>query len=321
MAFKDRNLLVGHEYLDLASGPPLSEHRTSPRSKRSQMLDAIQKEDRTKLSGQHMPKLDFAAGARATGSLIKDTPNGVKESRSPVKQSSVHTKQSASPDVKAGKRQHPADLPHLNLDGARASGVPSMVYASPGPKTPALTGRRPPISADIPSDVAKMSVDEVLAAIEHFDLSRSAPSQMSLETEEIYIKKALALRKELQSLVATGKLISLRHLAVSPGSVKQVVVFMTPNGSTRPHISTKAKRADSRMFIKLVDFDRSKMSAASSTDLPIRDLIIRSLCVRSDLEVQQSNINFGTCERGEVKSKTIVIQVSAICRTSHRPLR
>jgi hypothetical protein len=40
--------------------------------------------------------------------------------------------------------------------------------------------------------------------------------------------------------------------------------------------------------------------------------VIRSSCVRSVLEVQQSSINFGGCEKGEVRSKTIVIEVGVI---------
>ncbi len=182
-------------------------------------------------------------------------------------------------------------------------------------KSPALTGKRAEPKAEMfsASDVSKLSVDELLVAFEQQDEKKAAITHSTLEEEERFVRRTISLRKELQNLVSCGKLVPVCNLSVPPQSSRQLVVLMTPNGSTRPHISNRAKRADSRIFIKLAEFDRSLLTSSPKdelTDLPVRDLIIRSSCVRSVLEVQQSSINFGGCEKGEVKSKTIVVHVS-----------
>ena len=252
--FKDRYLLEKHEYLDIAAGPPVAAHRASPRSKRTALLDAIELEDKTKLSGQHA-KIDFAAGAK--GMLGKK-----KRIFDPVK----------SPALTA-KRVEPKEVPH--------------------------------------TDVSKMTVDELVLAMEHQDARKASITHSTIEDEEQYVRQSMALRKELAASITTGKLVPARALPVNPRSMRQLVVIMTPNGSTRPHVSTKAKRADSRLFIKLASFDRSML--ATTDELPVRDLVIRSWCVRSVLEVQQTSINFGGCDKGEAKSKTIVIQNKSDC--------
>jgi hypothetical protein len=181
-------------------------------------------------------------------------------------------------------------------------------------KSPALTAKKAESKLEMSNttEINKMTVDDLLLAIEQHDLRRASITHSTLEEEEAFVRRSISLRKELANLTASGKLVSARNISIPPGSDRQLIVVMTPNGSTRPHITTRAKRADSRVYIKLLDFDRSKLSNANTdlADLPVRDLIIRSSCVRSVLEVQQSSINFGTCEKGEVKSKTIVIHVS-----------
>jgi hypothetical protein len=301
VVFKDRNLLENHEYLDLAAGPPISAHRTSPRSKKSQLLDSIEFEDKSKLSGQHpkIPNLDFAASAKATGLLKKEAkPKKAKQPQSP----STPTK----PD---------SIIP--SSFGAIAKILLPDHSSNEVVKSPALTAKRDPkVEVSHTTEINKMTADDLLLAIEQHDLRRASITHSTLEEEEAFVRRSISLRKELASLTASGKLVSARNISIPPGSDRQLIVVMTPNGSTRPHITTRAKRADSRVYIKLLDFDRTKLSNANTdlADLPVRDLIIRSSCVRSVLEVQQSSINFGTCEKGEVKSKTIVIHVGGHTR-------
>ena len=308
MVFKDRNLLESHEYLDLAAGPPVSAHRTSPRSKKFQLLDSIEFEDKSKLSGQHpkVPKLDFAAGAKATGLHRKEKEGKTKKSKSPLQSYPPVTPTKADRD------------PSIGTSTAVTStfGAIARILLPDGDtvKSPALTAKRAEAKSEVSqsTDVNKMTVEDLLVAIEQHDSSRASSTHSTLEEEEQYVRRSILLRKELASLTTSGKLVSAQNISVPPGASRQLIVVMTPNGSTRPHITTRAKRADSRIYIKLLDFDRSKLSNANTdlADLPVRDLIIRSSCVRSVLEVQQRSINFGTCEKGEVKSKTIVIHVS-----------
>ncbi|OCF40504.1 hypothetical protein I317_05674 [Kwoniella heveanensis CBS 569] len=365
VVFKDRALLEPHEYLDLAAGPPVCVHR-SPRAKRFALLDTIEQEDKNKLSGRHekVPKLDFAAGAKATGSTGKE---GKKKGKHPHHQGHSHApSQIQSPSqadsgsqstvtspkaITVPSTNQPSPLPSihsplqsaqngvsrsgpemkLNLATLASEVMQRIIPETGGRKSPALSAKRPALpkpaaDATLPStDPSKLSVDELLLAIEAHETKKSGITHTSLDEEEAFVRRTIALRKELQNAITAGKLIPARTVCVEQRKTRGVVVVMTPNGSIRPHISTRAKRADSRIFIKLVEFDRSLLSesgrgAAMSTsaekpttpflennELPIRDLIIRSSCVRSVLEVQQSSINFGACDKGEVKEKTIVI--------------
>ena len=299
-----------HEYLDLASGPPMAAHRSSPRSKRTTLLDSIALEDRSKLSGQHpkVPALDFAASAKATGLLKKDAK--IKKTKSPGNEL-VNGVTSTVVD--------PRSPPRLTASSAIQQIVKGLSPNSQD-KLPALTGRRaePKIDVSPAIEVSKMSVDELLHALELQDSQRASMTHSTLEEEEQFVRRHVALRKELSNFISTGKLVPARSVSIQARSTRRLIAIMTPNGSTRPHITTKPKRSDSRIFIRLVDFDRSLLSHSSGsstdlTELPVRDLVLRSSCVRSVLEVQQSSINFGQCEKGEAKSKTIVIQNKSDC--------
>lgn len=302
--FKDRSLLDEHEHLDLAAGPPIAAHRTSPRSKKSALLDSIESEDKAKLSGQRIPKLDFAASAKATGLVSKENKTKKKQVLPPP-----------SPKFPT-VQEKPEGMVLPNIASMISSAFNGSRPSTPdGGKSPALTGKRAEPKTEMFSagDISKMTVDELLVAIEQNDRKRgTAGSSWTLEEEETFVRRTISLRKELSNLISSGRLVPARLLSIPPKSSKQLIVIMTPNGSIRPHISTRPKRADSRLFIRLNEFDRSFLSANPMGDqeLPVRDLIMRSNCVRSVLEVQQTSINMGNCEKGEVKSKTIVIQVS-----------
>jgi hypothetical protein len=273
-------------------------------------LDSIEFEDKSKLSGQHpkVPKLDFAAGAKATGLHRKEKEGKMRKSKSPL--------QTQTPTTPTKADRDPSTI--LTSTAITSTfGAIARVLLPDGDtaKSPALTAKRAESKTDVSqsTDVNKMTVEDLLVAIEQHDSSRASSTHSTLEEEEQYVRRSISLRKEMASLTASDKLVSAQNISVPPGASRQLIVVMTPNGSTRPHITTRAKRADSRIYIKLLDFDRSKLSNANTdlADLPVRDLIIRSSCVRSVLEVQQRSINFGTCEKGEVKSKTIVIHVSS----------
>lgn len=313
--YKDRSLLEDHEYLDLAAGPPVAAHRSSPRSKRTLLLDTIELEDKSKLSGQHpkVPKLDFAAGAKATGLFSKDVKVKKAKPSSALASPKVNPPTTPTKPVQAiPSRSNDEPPPSL---ASVMSVMANLDSASGTTKSPALTAKRiEPKDVATGGDVSKMTVDELLVAIEQQDSQRSSITHSTLDAEEAYVRRHMSLRKELSNLVSTNQLLPARNLSVPPRASCKLIVIMTPNGSTRPHISTKAKRADSRIFIKLVDFDKALLSSAAGAssdlgDLPVRDLVIRSNCVRSVLEVGQTSINFGSCEKGQVKSKTIVVQV------------
>lgn len=317
--FKDRSLLDDQDYLDLATGPPTS-HKTAPQhSKRDQKLENISYEDKTKLAGKHprVPDIDFAALAKSNGLLSKD----VKTKKS---KSTAGSKRDPSTPTKSSRSERTEKKPTTPPSPSHPTGASALkqsLLKSQGPKSPALTGKRQEPKGD-PSgtDVANLTADELILALEQHDAKRAQTSvnHFTPEEEEHYVKRLIALRKELQNAVQAGKFVPARTLTVPPGSSRQLIVVLTPNGSTRPHITTRAKRAESRIFIKLVDYDKTMLNAVVGdshdvNELPVRDLVIRSSCVRSVLEVQQSSINFGTCERGDTKSRTIVIHNKSDC--------
>ncbi|WRT68197.1 uncharacterized protein IL334_005172 [Kwoniella shivajii] len=367
VVFKDRALLEPHEYLDLACGPPVCAHR-SPRTKRFALLDSIESEDNTKLSGKNdkLLKLDFAAVAKAAGLVGKEAKTKKKHphhhnnhhqhhetmiaasempSALQSPNQSGETSQLTSPKPMTAPFTHepsPVLIPpasqkpemKLNLATLASQVMQRIIPETGGRKSPALTAKRPldlkmtENSSAAPTDPSKMSVDELLLTIEQHDSLRSSIIHSTLEEEETFVRRTIALRKELHNVISSGKLVPARTVKVDSKQAKGIIVVMTPNGSTRPHVGVRAKRADSRVFIKLVEFDRSLLSNAGrsssllpehngiddnalidkiTAELPIRDLIIRSSCVRSVLEVQQTSINFGGCDKGEVREKTIVI--------------
>lgn len=308
VTFKDRSLLDDAEYLDLASGPPTAAHRQFPGSKRAHLLDTIAHEDKSVLSGRHPKavKLDFAASAKSNGLVSKDKPKKTKANSAPKREPVTPTKV-----ITTGSSETTPASPVLRTPGLKQP---------TDSKSPALTGRRADLKSDpaAVADVTKLSPDELLVAIEQHEAKRSASANFGPEEEEHYVRRLLALRKEFQNDIASRQFVAARVLTVPPGSSRQVVVVMTPNGSTRPHVTTRAKRSESRIFITLLEYDHTLLStvmgpSVNLSTLPVRDLVIRSSCVRSVLEVQQSSINFGTIERGEVKSRTIVIHNRSDC--------
>ncbi|WVN85502.1 uncharacterized protein L203_100648 [Cryptococcus depauperatus CBS 7841] len=355
VTFKDRTLLESHEYLDLACGPPLSAHRSSPHSKRAQLLESIELADKSKLSGQHskIPKLDFAASAKGAGLVGRDGKkkkylhthghhsSGLADGKANSKvDENANEKARTAPQTGEHTPTTPTKKPHLGSLALINKFLPDE--SSNGLKSPALTAKKAEAQVsqtiDPSADLSKMTVDQLLLAIDQHDAKKASITHTTLEEEETFVRRTIALRKELQNFINGGKLVPAKILRVKPGETIGLIVIMTPNPSIRPHISTRAKRADSRIYIKLLEFDQSLLDAAMAavdmshtssnvnveakphntdmlrgTELPIRDLIIKSSCVRSVLEVQQSSINFGACDKGEIKSKTIVIHNKSDC--------
>ncbi|TKY85422.1 hypothetical protein EX895_005584 [Sporisorium graminicola] len=184
--------------------------------------------------------------------------------------------------------------------------------------SPALTGKRkaPPVLSN-PVDVSRMSLEDLLAAVEAQTSMLSTFFLGSPEAEEQFVRAEINLRRELQSSIDAGKLVPLEVLEVAPASEGQVIAVYHPSGSTRPHIQGNARKQDSRIFMRLIDFDMgivrqsdefSGMAELEADELPVRDLMLRSNTCRSLLELGQPHINFGHMEKGDSKTRKILIQ-------------
>ncbi|PWY99463.1 hypothetical protein BCV70DRAFT_162624 [Testicularia cyperi] len=184
--------------------------------------------------------------------------------------------------------------------------------------SPALTGKRKasPVLSN-PVDVSRMSIEDLLAAVEGQNSVLSTFFLGSPESEEQFVRTEINLQRELQSSIDAGKLIPLEVLELPAHSERQVVAVYHPSGSTRPHIQGNARKQDSRIFMRLIEFDVEAVKASAefsgmaeleADELPVRDLMLRSNTCKSLLELGQPHINFGHMEKGDSKTRRILIQ-------------
>ncbi|WFD33113.1 hypothetical protein MSPP1_004170 [Malassezia sp. CBS 17886] len=168
-----------------------------------------------------------------------------------------------------------------------------------------------------PVDVADLDVGELVAALERQPASLSTFFLQNMDAEERLVRTEINLERALHEAVVRGELVPLGMLQVEAHAAREVVAVYTPNGSTRPHIQGTARKQDSRIFLRLVEFDRRRATGASEFDalrardvdeLPVRDLMVRAAVCRSMLELGQPHINFGHMDKGDRRERKIWIQ-------------
>jgi hypothetical protein len=166
------------------------------------------------------------------------------------------------------------------------------------------------------SDIAgksRVPFEDLISVLEHG--SKAAPPLFPKQSaEEQFVRYQLAWRRELDRLVERGVLVRTSIVDVDPKGEEEVVIVITPCGSTKPHIQSAPKKQDARIFLRLVQFDRDieqtefeNLLDLSQADIPVREVILRSQLCRSVMDLGQKNINFGLVERNERHAKTIVL--------------
>lgn len=317
MTFKDRTLLQDIEPLDLASGPPLVAKRISVKSKCFQILE-------------HLESAEFRFG-----SASKDGVEAAPLSHPPTPYlTSEGVQADERADVSPSRTTNEAQIPSTPLarlpsplaqDILQKAGSPSRPLAKvrqaemldSQKRSPALTGKKK-MRQDVfePENVADLSIDELVGAIETQPSTLSTLFFNSPQAEEKHVRKEVNLQRELKNAIQSETLVSIGMLSIPPGQERQVVAVYCPNGSTRPHIQATARKQDSRIFLRLVDYDAeavrkspefSQMAGMDKEELPIRDLMVRTTACRSLLELGQPHINFGQMEKGETKVRKILI--------------
>ncbi|RUS31123.1 hypothetical protein BC938DRAFT_478418 [Jimgerdemannia flammicorona] len=160
----------------------------------------------------------------------------------------------------------------------------------------------------------QVSFDVLITALEQ-NTTNTAPLFPRPTMEDKYVRQKLALRRKLDGLINNEILVPVSLVEVAPRSEEDVVVIFTPNGSTKPHILGIPKKHDARIFLRLVEFDRTieqtqfeSLLEVDQTQIPLRELLVRSTLCRSIMELGQKNINFGMFERNERRAKSIIIQ-------------
>ncbi|CAO1624072.1 unnamed protein product [Sympodiomycopsis kandeliae] len=310
VTFKDRSLLQMFEDLDLASGPPLTANRISVKSRCFQTLEQLETVGKPKVG---RPEKGVVTSS-ATGEDVKEGEVVAADGQSSGESSNASGLPPSTPVAKS-KQRIPAPLAR---DIKSKAGTPSKPIGKAVSKSsPALTGKKKLRQTALdPGDVSDLSLEELLSALESQPSTLSTLFFNSWQAEEKHVRMEINLLRQLRHVVEEGQLEPLEMLSVAPGEERQVVAIYCPNGSTRPHIQGTARKQDSRIFLRLVDFDVDAvreseefggMANLDKDELPIRDLMVRTTTCRALLELGQPHINFGQMEKGESKTRKILI--------------
>ncbi|UZJ55957.1 hypothetical protein CBS101457_005277 [Exobasidium rhododendri] len=278
IAFKDNKLLSEFEYLDLASGPPVDGRRISSKSRKYQTLDVLET-------------------GRATGG--KGAKNG-----SELKKKASVAKLAATPSTSRAAKEEASH-------SVEKKSAPAISALAPASK------QKPGLMLSDAVDVSQLSLDELLVAVESQSSSLSTFFLGNPLAEEQSVRTEINLQRQLQDAITTGKLEPVEMLHIEAGEERQVIAIYVPNGSTRPHIQGNARKQDSRIFLRLVEFevtgvdhveDFEQILRLDRDELPVRELMVKSNICRSMMELSQPHINFGQMNKGDVKTRKILIQ-------------
>ncbi|KAG0065796.1 hypothetical protein BGZ89_007929 [Linnemannia elongata] len=165
--------------------------------------------------------------------------------------------------------------------------------------------------------LSERSLESVLAAMDASSTTGGSMLFYKPADEERYVKEKMKLTRELQNAIASGDLAPISVVSVPPETEHQLVVLFTPSSTFRDHIKGIPKNQDARIYLRLVDFDRETVANnpqfrplldGDLSQIPLREIMVRSSLVRSIMDLGQNNINFGNMDKGEKRTKTIVIQ-------------
>ncbi|PWN28154.1 hypothetical protein BDZ90DRAFT_251811 [Jaminaea rosea] len=290
VTFKDRTLVQEFEHLDLATGPPLVAKRISVKSKCFQSLEQIETSTRS-------PPVSAPPSRKATSAAKRPPTPASKVPSTPVKR--IPSPLAKDILSKAGSPSRPVLADHRRQS------------------SPALTGKKKVRQAVLdPTDVSNLGIDELVTAIESQPGALGTLYFNSPQAEEKHVRLEVNLQRELKNAIQSKKLVPLGMLQIPPGEERQVVAVYCPNGSTRPHIQGTARKQDSRVFLRLVEYDVravqespqfGQMADLDKDELPIRDLMVRTTTCRAMLELGQPHINFGQMEKAESKTRKILV--------------
>jgi len=315
VTFKDRKLIQDFEFLDLATGPPVDQKRISAKSKKYQALEALE-------TGKKVPKAGAAKSAKSAlsppPSEAGDAPKSVVRKKATSKTPATHTDFETPRKNGLGIGGTNQPLPTLKTAAGVSEAGTAAGDDGSGNRSPAITGKRKAsLVLSDPTDVSKLSLEELLAAVEAQTSNLNTFFLGNPAAEERHVRTEINLLKELRAAISSSRLVRADSLVIEPGVEHQVIALYSPNGSTRPHVQGNARKQDSRIFLRLTDFDTSlvktspefaPMATMDRDELPVRDLMVRSTTCRSLLELGQPHINFGHMDKGDTKTRKILIQ-------------
>ncbi|TPX32047.1 nucleoside-diphosphate kinase [Synchytrium microbalum] len=159
---------------------------------------------------------------------------------------------------------------------------------------------------------SRMPVSKLITSLET-TTGVSPPLFPKISAEEKFVRAQLLLRRELELAVSENRLVPAKRVLIQPQSQLMVVVVFTPLSTNRPMVQSKPRKFDGRVFMKLVEFDRSIRqpqfeALLQGESIPVREFLVRCSICRSVMELGQKHINFGTLVKNERRTKTIVIR-------------
>ncbi|WFD43534.1 hypothetical protein MPSI1_002196 [Malassezia psittaci] len=336
ITFKDCHLLHPLEHLDLASGPPVDASRLTAKARRLQRLQA--QGEMISLKDTHERKMANSTPWTPSKRRPKHLPirpaTLQAKNQSSFKWNEVQTQsrdvnrqdfRSASRTESRDRIAWPLNMPSTpptsgsTLNSAESSPVMRQFSNSSAQASPALTGQlraSAPMLSN-PEEVAHLELDELIAALVNQSANLSTVFLRGLEAEERMVRTEINLQRALREAIQSGQLIPIGMLDVPANARVQIIAVYTPNGSTRPHIQGTGRKQDSRIFLRLLEFDAKRaayhpefasLRGRDIDELPVRDLMVRSTVCRSMLELGQPHINFGAMDKGEQRERKIWIQ-------------
>ncbi|KAK4055058.1 sphingosine N-acyltransferase lag1 [Microbotryomycetes sp. JL221] len=296
VSFRDRALLAGADYLDLAINQP--GRRGSPRGKH---VGDIAKRALSR-SRQNKSLLPLAL----TGTPLPKSPM-VAHTEDPFVESSAtqpsRTKLSAGPLGSTSSR-----------DGQRAVSATSSETkpdsVEPTSASLPLTARRRMrhLSA-MPKDPNKVSLEEALIALEQHFAHPDSAELNTPELEEAYVRRFVAMRRTLKGAIEEGDLTAVDKIELAPNAERTVYIILHPT-SNRSSVQTSTRKNDGKISIHLERFARPSATDKdhlTGGDIPVREVVLRWTACRSQMELGMAHINFGQLEKSSSKSRALLI--------------
>ncbi|CAG8445677.1 3690_t:CDS:10 [Ambispora leptoticha] len=165
-----------------------------------------------------------------------------------------------------------------------------------------------------PIDFSRMSLESLIAALEINNVT-TPPLFPKPSIEEMYVRNQMGIVRELRHRIKDQILVPVKLIEIPPGTERQIIVVFTPNGRLKPLVQGLPRKQDARIFLRLIEFDRDieqpqfeSLIHGDLSQIPVRELLVRSTLCRSIMVIGQKNINFGVIDKNENRNKTIVIQ-------------
>ncbi|CAG8579491.1 12936_t:CDS:2, partial [Acaulospora morrowiae] len=164
------------------------------------------------------------------------------------------------------------------------------------------------------SKISEISLESIIEMLE----SNNSPLPLLFpkpSAEETYVRNQMRLLRELNNRIRDHQIVPVKFVEIPPSKECQIIVIFTPKQKLHPNVQGLPKKFDTRVNIRLMEFDREMQQPqfealiqGDQSQIPVRELMVNATLCRSIMDLGQKNINFGSMEKNERKNTTILIQ-------------